>query len=125
MEAKPKTWKPTVAGILSIIVGSLGLLGVFGVSIAAIVLSSSSYWWNQIETDAAPLTLGALVGILVAAAVYLLIVGLLALLGGISALQRKRWGLALAGSIAAIFCSTSVLGILSLIFTAMSKDEFS
>jgi hypothetical protein len=106
-----RTWKPMVAGILSIIVGSLDLLGVFGVIIAAIAINTTSYWRGLIESEVYPLTIGFVVG------------GLLSLLGGISAIQRKRWGLALAGSIAAIF-SSSILGILSLIFTAMSKDEF-
>jgi hypothetical protein len=118
-----RTWKPMVAGILSIIVGSLDLLGVFGVIIAAIAINTTSYWRGLIESEVYPLTIGFVVGALIATAVYLLIIGLLSLLGGISAIQRKRWGLALAGSIAAIF-SSSILGILSLIFTAMSKDEF-
>jgi hypothetical protein len=45
------------------------------------------------------------------------------IIGGVYALQRRRWGWALAGSIIAIF-RTSVLGILSTIFVAMAKDEF-
>jgi hypothetical protein len=50
-------------------------------------------------------------------------INVIALIGGIYALQRKKWGLVLAGSIAAIFSST-ILGILATIFTAVSKDEF-
>ena len=49
--------------------------------------------------------------------------GIVAIIGGIFAFRRKVWGLALAGSIAAIFGSTP-LGIVSTIFTAISKDEF-
>jgi len=47
----------------------------------------------------------------------------LPLIGGIYAVQRRKWGLALAGSIAAIFGSTP-LGIAAAIFTALAKDEF-
>ncbi len=57
------------------------------------------------------------------AAVFLLIVGILPIIGGIYALQRKKWGLALAGSIVAILGS-SILGILATIFMVMAKDEF-
>ncbi len=124
METKPSTWKPIVAGILDIIVGVLYFLGFFGVTIAAIVIGSTSYWRDYIEPEIYPMSIGVLVGILIATSVYLLIVGILSLLGGISALQRKRWGLALAGSIAAVLGSTWVLGIIALVFTAMSKDEF-
>jgi hypothetical protein len=123
MEAKKKSWIPTVAGILTLINGSLNLLGVFGLAIAAIVLSTTSYWWDSIEPDIYPMTVGGLVGILIALAVFLLVVGIVSVLGGISALQRKRWGLALAGSITSLF-GTTILGILAIIFTAISKEEF-
>ena len=66
---------------------------------------------------------GVLETILLIAAIFLLIVGILPIIGGIYALQRRKWGLALAGSIAAIFGS-SLMGILATIFTALSKDEF-
>jgi len=54
---------------------------------------------------------------------------MLALVGGIFALQRRRWGWALAGSIAAVFASIPILrflpvGIVAIIFTAIAKDEF-
>ena len=78
----------------------------------------------MIERDVYPMTVGFIVGILITIAVFLTIIGILSLLGGISALQRKRWGLALAGSIAGIFCNSAILGILALIFNVMSKDEF-
>jgi len=44
--------------------------------------------------------------------------------GGIYALQRKIWGLALAGSIAAFFSPSWVLGVAAIVFTALSKNEF-
>lgn len=63
------------------------------------------------------------VGILVAIAVPLAALAVLAMVGGILALQRKSWGLALAGSIAAVL-PFSLLGIAALILTALSRDEF-
>jgi hypothetical protein len=123
VETKQKTWMPTTAGILNIIVGSLRLLVFLGVIIAIIVLSTTSYWLNQIESQVYPLTIQSIVGILTFVAVFIAVLGMLSLLGGISALQRKRWGLALAGSIASMF-GPILLGIPAIIFTALSKDEF-
>jgi uncharacterized membrane protein HdeD (DUF308 family) len=120
---KEKTWMPTVAGVLNIIVGSLRLLAVFGIIIAIVAIYGTSYWWDYIEGDMYPLTLGAFVGILIVVAVFLFVAGILSFLGGISALQRKWWGLALAGSIASVF-GPVLLGIPAIIFTVMSKDEF-
>ena len=123
MQTKEKTWAPTVAGILNIIVGVLRLLAVFGIIIAIIVINAISYWSGLIEVEIYPLTVGALIGILIAVAVFLAIAGILSLLGGISALQRRRWGLALAGSIASII-GPIIIGIPALIFTIISKNEF-
>jgi hypothetical protein len=73
-----------------------------------------------------PLGLGAAV---VICAIIPLIFGLLAILGGIMAIQRRSWGLALTG---AIFCMVSIgfyglsfiLGLIALILIAISKDDF-
>ena len=128
MEASvQKTWKPTVAGILNIIAGVLSLLGAIGVIIGIIVFVSvgGAPFLADMWGDLAHLGIGLnfLIIILVIVAIFSAIVGILPLLGGIYALQRKKWGLALAGSIAAIFGSTP-LGIAATIFTALSKDEF-
>ncbi len=122
-----KTWKPTAAGILNIIAGVLSLLGAIGVIIGIIVfvfvgsVPFLAYMWE----DLGDLGIGPnfLIIILVIAAIFSAVLGIFPLIGGIYALQRKKWGLALAGSIAAIFGST-LFGILATIFTAMSKDEF-
>ena len=120
-----RTWKPMVAGILNIVGGALRILG----SIAVLI---GIMFFIPVATSVGPgpvpemerwLIPGVLETILIIATVFLLIVGIIPIIGGIYALQRKKWGLALAGSIVAIFGS-SVMGILATIFTAMSKDEF-
>jgi hypothetical protein len=116
-----KTWKPTVAGILNIIAGVLSLLGFIGVIVAIVIVSSSPFIFDYIP-EMVPIT-GLLETIMALVAVYLLITGVLPLLGGIYALQRKKWGWALAGSIVAIIGST-VFGIASTILIALSNDEF-
>ncbi|GAG33364.1 unnamed protein product, partial [marine sediment metagenome] len=49
--------------------------------------------------------------------------GVVAIIGGIFALRRKLWGLALAGAICAIPCSAA-LGILATIFVSLGRREF-
>ncbi len=110
-----KTWKPTVAGILDIVSGVCGLTGFLFLIIGAIV--------SGFIPEITGMPLEFLRWILVAIAIPLALVSILALVGGIYAVQRKMWGLALAGSIAAFFGS-SLLGIAAIVLTAISKNEF-
>jgi len=117
-----KTWKPTVAGILDIITGALGLIGVTFLIIGGFFIPvwSTNGALGIPGTQAIPFFIPSIFwGIIIFSA----IIGILALVGGIYAVQRKKWGWALTGSIAAIL-SNLILGILATIFTAMSKDEF-
>ena len=73
-----------------------------------------------------------LTGIFLVGGVVWMIFGIMALLGGIMAIQRKGWGVALLGSIFGLFCLGLVIGIeaslmslIALILIIMSKDEFS
>ena len=102
-----RTWKPTTAGILAIIAGVIELI--VGIAIAAV---------GSIG--------GALVGMgwLGAIGVPLIILGIVALVGGIYAVRRRIWGLALAGSICALVGPWFILGILAIIFVALGKGEF-
>jgi hypothetical protein len=52
----------------------------------------------------------------------ILVLGVLAVVGGVSAIRRKRFGLSLAGAICAII--SGLLGILAIIFVALGKREF-
>jgi hypothetical protein len=51
------------------------------------------------------------------------ILGALAITGGICALRRRNWGMALFGSIAVIW-PTSVVGIAAVVLNIMARDEF-
>ncbi len=112
-----KTWKPTAAGILNVIAGVFALVG----GLVLIVLGST----GGLFLDYFELGIFQLVPLafLLAVGVPLLVLGILALVGGIYALRRKVWGLALAGSIATVLFS-QLLGILAIIFIALSEDEF-
>ncbi len=51
-----------------------------------------------------------------------LVLGIVAIGGGVSALRRKSFGLSLAGAICAL--PSGILGILAIIFVSLSKKEF-
>ena len=106
-----------VAGILNIISGAFALMG-FLMLLAGIVITSNALRFPGM--DAIP---GFVPVILTIIAVPTLAIGVLALAGGIFALQKKSWGLVLAGSIASLLIFF-VLGIIAIVFTVQSKDEF-
>ncbi len=118
---KPKTWKPLVGGIIGITAGVFDLLGSMMLLIAIAVISSSSLVIT--EADIYPLTISGLDSILAVIATYLAVAGIVAVVGGVFALQRKVWGLALAGSIAAVL-PFWVFGVTSIVFVGMSREEF-
>src|SRR4030042_1079491 len=89
-----KTWKPTTAGILGIIAGVVGVI--LGIVLAVLGTTGGGFL--------AIFGLPALGGIVAGASAIPLILGILAIVGSIYALTRKRWSLALAGSICSLFC---------------------
>ena len=119
-----RTWKPTTAGILSIIAGSLTIFEIImaGATTRYEGLTIWYWWWRNM----APLML----------------IGVVAILGGIFALYRRIWGLPLAGTICSIvfslfvtsksyltsvgiiFAIIAVISILALIFLLRAKNEF-
>ena len=111
-----KTNKPTVAGVLTIISGVLGLILAISMFIGYGVVSGIC----GIPVGYIPAFVPAIV---LGMAILSLIIAILALVGGIFAVQRKAWGWALAGSIAAILAFLP-LGIAAVILTAQSKNEF-
>jgi hypothetical protein len=54
--------------------------------------------------------------------VLFLALGILAVVGGISAIRQKRFGLSLTGAISAL--GSGLLGIVAVIFVALGKREF-
>jgi hypothetical protein len=118
-----KTWMPTTAGILNIIVGALSALGAMGMVIAVIGVGSINIMRFLPPADA-PFIAPLIVPFLTAFLVFFIVRAVLSIIGGIFALQRRKWGWALAGSIIAIFGQTFLLGIASTIFVAIARDEF-
>ena len=87
-----RTWKPTVAGIINLVVASIAI----GYLIAAAIGYGSWYSFAFLPLCVPPLA------------------------GGICALRRKVWWLALVGSFFGLF----PVGLVSIILIALSKEEF-
>ena len=125
-----KTWMPRATGIIDIIVGSAAMLTGAGFIIHVLSVRYSVDWTFA----------GLLIWMF---STPLLVFGILALVGGIYALKRKKWGWALAGSIATLllliiigtliatldiplYISYIVVlaGIAAIAFAILSKGEF-
>ena len=115
-----ETWKSTTGGVLAIIGGVITLFLSIGLFIAASVLNYADNWATNWGLGSLPLNIAP---IFIAFAIPLLLCAILAFIGGICAIQRKMWGLALAGSIAAFFPAW-IFGLGSIIFIALSREEF-
>ena len=114
-----RTWKPAAAGVLELIAGSFQIVGG-----AALILFSGAvaaglpFCWPNMMGPELPVPLIAGVGL------PMVLLGIVAIVGGIVALKRRAWGLALAGGICALFPPYTLLGIVAIVFVALSKDEF-
>jgi hypothetical protein len=135
-----RTWKPTTAGVLTIIAGAMSIgRGALLLALAGLLGRLSAYtteisdlirqWAGVIipGTIDIPAIITEIIGIsstvLIVIGAISLTFGIISLVGGIQAVRRRAWGLALAGSILAI-ASSALLGILSIIFVSMGKKEF-
>ena len=118
-----KTWKPTAAGILNIISGASNAFGVIGLIIAITAVNTGQFLMDMVPPEELPFV-APLAGTILIILLLLAIIGtVLPLVGGVLALQRSKWGWALAGSIVAII-GAFPLGVAATIFVAMAKEEF-
>jgi uncharacterized membrane protein len=106
-----RTSSPVIAGVMNIVIGALNLLGVLGI-VVIIALLSNDYYFDEITMP-----------FLWVVFFVLLIFSVPSIIGGVYALQRKNWVLALIGSITS-FLSWNVIGLIPLILVIISKDEF-
>lgn len=96
-----------VAGGVLIMLASLGYLIIGGL----IAAGSTVALMPSFGTSAMGVACGAV----------LLVLGLIAFMGGIFAMQRKNFGFAVVGGVLVI---PSLLGLIGLILVAISRDEF-
>ncbi len=110
----------TAAGILLIIAGIMALITWV---VAGFLLGTVGLGLSMVPGAEGAAT------ILIVCGVIGVILSILTLLGGISALQKKSWKFALAASIIGLFTIgfyfiSSILSLIALILIAISKQEF-
>lgn len=115
----------TAGGALSIIAGVLEIVG-GGIAVAIIMRDVAL--GPLVPILPVPFLPGGEIWIIylrngfVNLAVIAMVLGVIAIIGGISALRRRSYGLSLAGAICAL--PSTLLGILAVIFVALGKREF-
>jgi uncharacterized membrane protein HdeD (DUF308 family) len=97
-----KTWKPTAAGIICIIVGAICLIPG--------ILCALYFAFGE-----------ATVAVFIGA--FLIILGVIPIVGGTLALRRRVWGLALAGSIVALIVPVLVILAMRLLSANLSESS--
>ena len=102
-----KKYLSLAAGIIDIAAGGFSLVSLLFVAIVMVVLAGD----GEIPLFMALIPLA------------MVIPGVLAVVGGIFALRRRSWVMALIGSIALVVTS-SVPGIAAVVLTVMARDEF-
>ena len=105
-----KTQLPVVAGVLILVSVGFRALAL----LAALVFGLFILIW---PSGGGLIALGAVAFIVCVALLVLAVVG------GIYALQRRNWGLALTGAIIATL-PFSLLGVAAIVLLALSKEEF-
>jgi len=114
----------TAGGVLSIIAGILEVIGGVIITLLTVGIRIMFEWiifpsppggWEHHIMPIIPFWF-LIVGVPIIA------LGIVAIVGGISAIRRGSFGLSLAGAICAL--PSSILGILAVIFVAVSKKEF-
>ena len=120
-----KPWMPVVAGILDIVSGAFGVVvGLFmalHLHAARAIQAAPKFAPNPGTLPQMPPIFSPGMGM--AMGIALIVLGVLAIIGGIFALRTKVWGLALAGSIGAVITGR-LLGVLALIFIVLSRKDF-
>jgi len=114
---------PVLAGILLILTGLLGLL----TWVSAISVDTSMI--QDILPSNSPITAEQLQSFLLVCGIIGSILSIIALAGGIVALRRKGWGLAMIGSVRGLFTIgpyflASILALIGLIILVISRKDF-
>ena len=115
-----QTSKSTVAGVLDIVAGISGLVG--GIPLLALALVGGGLLGTLPPPEVRSLAFIPL-ALFLPLAILCFLSGIIAIAGGIAAFNRRRWGFAMAGSIAAVFGFFPV-GIAAVVFTILAEPEF-
>ncbi len=113
-----RTWMPTVAGILDIVCGCLALIGFLALLVVAFMFQIIP----DIERDLDEFPLIFMQIVFGLGALSSLVIGLVAIFGGISTLKGRRWGWVLAGAIASVLICPP-LGLAAIILVVLAEPE--
>jgi len=135
-----KSSYPTIAGILLLLAGALGIIsGIYYAYIGSIFTNLMDYYPDittlpeyeniTISTPGFYDSFGIVQGIFIICGVIVIIFSIFALIGGLASIKRKMWGLALACAVLGLFSIgfifiSSILSLIALILIAISKKEF-
>jgi hypothetical protein len=114
---------PVISGVLLILAGLLGLLT------WTAALSVDTTMIQNILPSNSPITVEQLQSFLLVCGIIGSIMSIIALAGGIVALRRRGWGLAIVGSILGLFTIgpyflASILALIGLILLVISRKAF-
>ena len=114
-----------IGGILSIVAGAFAVFYLLGVLFMMLVFSiaetDTRFYYNGYGY--AEGTFIVMMVVWIAFAAFFILMGVLGVIGGIFAIKRKHWGLALAGAIGGTITFFPV-GIPAIVFVALGKGEF-
>jgi hypothetical protein len=108
-----KSRRPVIGGILTLLSAALAIFGAMNYAVGYI--DSPGFG----KGDIPPFVPSIIFGV----PLMSIVIGVLALAGGILAMRRKRWKWALAGAIAGAL-SLLPLGIAAIVLIAISREEF-
>ena len=108
-----KTSKPVTGGILTLLSAAMAIFGAMNYAVGYIDKPGIG------KGDIPPFVPSIIFGV----PLMSIVIGVLAIAGGIFAIRRKSWKWALTGAIAGAL-SLLPLGIAAIVLVAMSRDEF-
>jgi len=120
--------KPVIAGIFLIIAGLLGIF-IWSMVLAFDPSELDPLMLQNILPADSPISLEQLQSILLTCGIIGCILSVITLAGGIVAVKRKTWGLAIAGGILGLFTIGpfflgSIMSLIGLILAIVSRKEF-
>jgi len=122
-QQKRSTSLPVIAGVLLIIAALSGFL-----TWSNLLAADTSMYQNVLPPDS-PITPQQVQSFLQTCSIIGVVFSALALIGGLMAIRRKSWGLAMIGSILGLFTigvffTASVFSLIALVFLLMTRREF-
>ncbi len=129
-QSSNKNSMPLIAGILLIVAGVFSLIS-FITSYLALDLATieSMGFVTQFQQIYPTMTSEQVLGFVKTCTIVFLIIAIFPILGGILALKKKMWGIALACSIIGLFSigilfTSSVISLIAMILLIISRKEF-